>query len=100
VGAYNALMDGYVTSPDPGPPPTDSNGGATAGASVGPHPSQMGPHISALQGMPPLNGAHNIPLHVGVLGILALALVIVIRLLGFRFSAVGKIGAGVGVGRG
>jgi hypothetical protein len=83
VQGYNALMDGYATAPDPGPPPD-------AGATV----SSVGPHIADVQGSPPLTGAHNIPLHVGFLGILALAVVVFLRLVGFRFSVAGRIGSG------
>jgi hypothetical protein len=90
MSAFNSLTDGYVTSPDPGPPPSDSNAGATRGATMGPNVS--GVHISALQGTPPLTGAHNTPLHVAFLGIVALLVVILLRKAGFRFSVAGSIG--------
>jgi hypothetical protein len=101
VSAFNALTDGYVSAPEPTAPPSSSdNAGATSGAAMGPSPSQMGPNIAALQGMPPLTGDHNIPLQVGFLGILALGVVIALRLLGFKFSAAGSLGSSLGVGRG
>jgi hypothetical protein len=95
VSAWNALTDGYVSAPEPAPP-AESNAGATQGATMGPHPSQMGAHIAELQGTPPLTGEHNLPLHVGFLGLLALGVVILLRMLGFNFSGAGKIGIGRG----
>lgn len=95
MSAFNSLLDYGVTAPAPAPP-YDSNGNATAGASMGPAPAQTGVHIAALQGTPPLRGEHNIPLHVAFLGLLALGLVVALRYMGFRFSAVGKIGVGGG----
>jgi hypothetical protein len=92
MSAFNALVDGYVTSPPPGPPPTDSNGGATAGAAMG--PSIPGTHVADLQGTPPLTGSHNTPLQVAFLGMIALIVVIALRKLGFRFSMAGKLSAG------
>lgn len=87
--AFNALMDSSLLAPEPAPPPGPDQGTATG-------PAHMGIHIADLQGTPPLRGDHNIPLHVGFLGILALGVVVVLRLLGFRFSAVGQIATGVG----
>jgi hypothetical protein len=95
VSAFNALTDGFVSAPAPAAP-TESNAGATMGAAMGPSPSQMGQTIADLQGTPPLTGEHNIPLHVGFLGVLALTVVIVLRLLGFKFSAAGNLGVGRG----
>lgn len=94
MSAFNALIDGYVTAPDPGPAPVDSNSGATMGAVMGPSPAQMGPHIADLQGTPPIFGDHNTPLHVAFLGLLALGLVVGLRLMGFRFSVAGNVGLG------
>jgi hypothetical protein len=89
---FNPLMDGYVTAPDPGPPPTGDNGGATMGASMGPTPA--GQHVADLQGTPPLTGIHNTPLQVAFLGLVALGVIILLRRAGFRFSVAGKIAAG------
>lgn len=84
--AYNALVDfGYGSSPDPGPVPGPVGGDVH---------SSVGPHIADVQGVPPIFGDHNIPLHVAFLGIAALAIVVGLRLLGFRFSGA----AGVGIG--
>jgi hypothetical protein len=88
MGAFNALVDGHVANPDPGPPPPD--GGATAG----PEPHHMGVHIADLQGTRPLAGDHNIPFHVGCLGLAALLLVVALRLAGFKFAVAGNIGRG------
>lgn len=91
--AFNALMDGYVMTPDPGPLPTDNNAGATMGA-------VMGPNVGATAtaglsvGTPPLTGLHNIPLHVALLGLIALGVIVLLRKLGFRFSVAGKLTAG------
>lgn len=91
--AFNALVDGYVTNPDPGPVPTDSNAGATRGAMMGPSPANTA-SAADLQGTPPLTGSHNTPLHVAFLGLLALGVVILLRKAGFRFSVAGNIGVG------
>ncbi|HET9721119.1 MAG TPA: hypothetical protein VFP55_13645 [Solirubrobacteraceae bacterium] len=90
--AFNALLDGYATSPDPGPLPTDSNGGATMGATMG--PTGTAAHIASLQGTPPYTGPHNTPLQVAFLGLIALGVVILLRKAGFRFSVAGKLSAG------
>ena len=95
MSAFNPLTDGYVSAPEPAPP-SESNAGATMGATMGPSPSQMGPHIADLQGTSPLLGSQNIPLHVGFLGLLALGVVMLLRLLGFKFSAAGNLGVGRG----
>lgn len=87
--AYNALVDGYVTSPSPGPLPTDNNANATMGASMGPN---LSARAAASIGTPPLTGQHNTPLQVGFLGLIALGIVILLRKLGFRFSVAGKLG--------
>lgn len=88
-GPFNALVDGFTMSPAPAPPPAAASGGV-----AGPSPSQAGPSIADVQGVPPLRGDHNIPLQVGFLGLAALAIVIGLRLLGFRFSVAGKVGVG------
>jgi hypothetical protein len=93
VTAFNALTDGYVTSPDPGPPDSGSNSGATRGAVMGPSPA----NVAALQGTPPLTGAHNTPLQVGFIGLIALGIVILLHMAGFRFS--GAAGGKFSVGR-
>lgn len=80
--AFNSLVDGFVANPDPGTLPTDSNAGATQGAVMGPTPSQAA-NAADLQGTPPLTGAHNTPLHVAFLGLVALGVVILLRKLGF-----------------
>lgn len=86
--AFNALIDdGYTAAPDPGPPPTDNNAGATMGAVMGP-----APHAAAIQGTPPLTGRHNTPLHVAFLGLIALGIVILLRKAGFRFAVAGSLG--------
>lgn len=87
--AYNSLVDGLVTSPDPGPVPTDNNAGATMGASMGPNLSAA---ASASVGTPPLTGRHNTPLQVAFLGIIALGIIVLLRKLGFSFSVAGKVG--------
>jgi hypothetical protein len=83
--AFNALMDtGYgPVAPAPAPPPAQ-----------GSVQSPIGPHIADMQGMRPLTGDHNIPLHVGFLGLLALTVVVFLRLIGFRFAVAGRIGTG------
>ncbi|HWD76345.1 MAG TPA: hypothetical protein VG371_14485 [Solirubrobacteraceae bacterium] len=91
MSAFNALVDGYAANPAPAPP-TDSNAGATMGASMG--PSLAGQHVADLQGMPPLTGNHNTPLQVAFLGLVALGIVILLRRAGFRFSLAGKLSAG------
>lgn len=91
--AFNALTDGYVMSPDPGPPAADNNSGATMGAVMGPSPA----NAAASQGVPPLTGSHNTPLQVGFLGLLALGVVILLHMAGFRFS--GAAGGKFSVGR-
>lgn len=93
MSAFNALIDGYGAAPDPGPPPTDSNAGATQGAAMGPAPVQ---NAADLQGTSPLFGQHNTPLHVAFLGLIALGVVIALRLAGFRFSVAGAGGLGLG----
>jgi hypothetical protein len=95
--AINSLIDGdgYLMTPDPGAPPTDNNSAATVGASMGPAPHE----ISALQGTPPLTGSHNTPLHVGFIGLVALGIVILLRVLGFAGFGVSATG-GVRFGRG
>lgn len=85
--AYNALVDGYGYTGAPDPGPVGDVGSVQA------HSSTM-PHIADLQGMPPIFGDHNIPLHVGMLGLLALAIVVGLRALGFTFS--GAVGVGIG----
>jgi len=94
MSAFNQLVDGWTTAPNPGPPPTDTNAGATAGAAMGPSPGQAVPHAASIQGTPPIFGAHNTPLHVAFLGLIALAIVILLRRAGFRFSMAGKLSAG------
>lgn len=91
--AFNALVDSYVATPDPGPLPTGNNGGGTMGAVMGPSPSNTSAAAS-IQGTPPLTGSHNTPLHVAFLGLVALGVIILLRKAGFRFSAVGKLGVG------
>lgn len=93
--AFNALVDGYVANPDPGPLPTNNNGGATMGAVMGPAPDDTS-SAAAIQGTPPLTGRHNTPLHVAFLGLVALGVVILLRVAGFRFSGAGNIGVGRG----
>jgi hypothetical protein len=63
---------------------------------MGPSPADTAaaPNAAAIQGTPPLLGAHNTPLHVAFLGLVALALVILLRKLGFRFSVAGNLGLG------
>lgn len=92
VTAYNPLND-YLVVPDPGPPPTASNGGATRGAGMGPSPAQTA-SAADLQGTPPFFGAHNTPLHVALLGLIALGVVILLRKAGFRFAFAGRVSAG------
>lgn len=95
--AFNALVDGYVATPNPGPLPTDNNAGATQGAVMGPNVSAgVSANTSASVGSPPYTGMHNTPLHVAFLGLLALGIIILLRRAGFRFSAVGKLGVGRG----
>lgn len=91
--AFNTLIDGYVESPYPGAPPTDNNAGATMGATMGPNLSgQVAAGLSV--GSPPLTGPHNTVLHVAFLGLLALAVLVLLRKAGFRFSYTGRIGRG------
>ena len=91
--AFNALTDGFVMNPDPGPVPTSDNGGATLGAVMG--PTTTGNAAAAdLQGTPPLTGSHNTPLQVAFLGLIALGVIILLRKAGFRFSVAGKLSAG------
>lgn len=93
MSAFNALVDGWSTAPNPGPPPADSNAGATMGAGMGPTPAAVA-NAADLQGLPPLTGAHNTPLQVAFLGLIALGIVILLRRAGFRFSFAGKVAAG------
>lgn len=93
--AFNPLVDYGVSAPDPGPPPTDSNAGATRGAGMGPSPVQVA-NAADLQGIPPYTGAHNTPLQVAFLGLVALAVVILLRKLGFGFAVAGRLSAGRG----
>lgn len=86
--AFNALVDGWVTSPDPGSPAADGNTPALAGT-----PTAV-PHAHQVQGIPPLTGAHNTPLQVAFLGLVALAVVMLLRWAGFRFSFAGKVSGG------
>lgn len=90
--AFNALLDydAYMQTPDPGPVSTDTNSGATMGAVMGPSPANA--HM--VQGTPPLTGAHNTPLQVAFLGLVALGIIILLRKAGFRFSVAGKLSAG------
>lgn len=92
MAAFNALVDGYVGAPMPAPPPVGPDGAGNM--TVGPAPSQGGLRISDLQGVPPLRGDHNIPLQVAFLGLVALAVVITLRLLGFKFSGTAALGVG------
>lgn len=62
------------------------------GATMG--PSLTGADAASVQGTPPLTGSHNTPLQVGFLGLVALAIVILLRKLGFRFALAGKVGVG------
>jgi hypothetical protein len=89
--SFNTLVDGYVTSPNPGPLPTSDNANSTMGAVMGPTPAGS---AAAVQGTPPLTGSHNTPLQVGFLGLVALGVIILLRKAGFRFAVAGKIGAG------
>lgn len=82
MGAYNPLIDGVAYAATP-PAPADAQQQVT--------PTQ---NVSAMQGTLPLSGPHNTPLHVAVIAIVALLVVIGIRALDFRFSAIGKIGKG------
>jgi hypothetical protein len=88
--AFNALLDYSVQTPDPGVP-TDNNAGATRGAEMGPSPDNTQSYAD-LQGTRPLTGAHNTPLHVAFLGLVALGIVILLRKLGFGFSVAGRLG--------
>lgn len=91
--AFNQLIDGYVESPYPGQPPFDNNAGATMGASSG--PNLTGTAAASLSvGSSPLTGPHNTVLHVAFLGLLALAVLVLLRKAGFRFSYTGRIGRG------
>lgn len=92
MSAINSLVDGWASAPDPGPVPTDTNAGATLGATMGPNLTNQ--NAASVQGTPPLTGAHNTPLQVGFLGLIALGIVILLRRLGFRFSVAGKVAAG------
>lgn len=89
--AFNPLSDGYVSSPDPGPVPTDNNAGATMGATMGPNVTG-GVNVAAMQGTRPLTGPHNIPLHVALLGLIAFGVVVLLRKAGFKFSFAGSVG--------
>lgn len=82
--AFNPLIDGVSTSA-PTRPATDNNGGATAGAVMGPSPAAAA-SAADLQGSRPLTGAHNTPLHVAVLGIVAILLLWGLRKAGFEFT--------------
>lgn len=93
--AFNPLMDSWLAAPDPGPPPTGSDGGATRGADMGPTP-QGNAAAADLVGRPPLTGTHNAPLHVALLGLVALGVIILLRRAGFRFAVVGRVSAGGG----
>lgn len=92
VAAFNALTDGYVTAPAPVGDLAGTNSGATMGASMGPWVG--GGSAADVQGVPPLSGSHNTPLQVAFLGLAALAVVILLRFLGFRFSGTASVGRG------
>lgn len=91
--AFNTLMDSYVTSPSPGPVPTADNGGATLGAGMGPSPAGAAA-AADLQGTPPLFGGHNLPLHVAIIGLIAFAVIILLRKAGFRGMVAGRVSVG------
>lgn len=91
--AYNSLVDGYVVNPDPTPLPTNNNGGATMGAVMGPSPQNTAA-AADLQGTPPLTGTHNTPLHVAFLGIIALAVIYLLRKGGFHGMVAGRASLG------
>lgn len=91
--AYNPLTD-YIAAPNPGPVPTNSAGNATMGAVMGPTPQGQAYAASSLQGKPPLFGRHNTPLHVAMLGLLALAVLVLLHKGGFRFAFAGRLGRG------
>lgn len=93
MSAFNSLLDYGVTAPDPGPVPTGSNGGATMGASMGPSPANAA--AAGNVGRPPYTGAHNTALQVAFLGVVAFAVIVLLRKAGFRFGFV----AGASVGR-
>ena len=83
--AFNPLIEGGGYNP-PAPPPAAVAGSASA---------QVGGYgltaSSDVQGMRPLTGLHNIPLRVGVMGLLALVTLWLLRLGGFRFSVAGDL---------
>lgn len=88
--AFNGLVDGFAFNPDPTPVATTDNANATMGAVMGPSPA----NAAAVQGTPPLTGAHNTPLQVAFLGLVALGVIVLLRRAGFRFSVAGKLAAG------
>lgn len=82
--AYNPLIDG-VSYTSPG---MSSSRSTYAGT---PQPVATGTTAS-VQGMAPLTGRHNTPLHLAMLGVLAILVLWGLRALGFEFVATGRVG--------
>lgn len=81
--AANPLIDGYVW--------------ASSAPSRAPSASQQAPQVltssaSDAQGTRPLGGAHNTPLHIAVLLLLAVAGIWGLHAAGFRFATTVQIG--------
>lgn len=86
VTAPNPLHDEWAYGITATQVPWNSNGGVTAGSPAGPSPA--GARSAAqLQGTAPLTGPHNTPLHIAVIGVLALLVLWGLHKAGFRFGA-------------
>lgn len=82
------LTNGSFAGWGPAPPTALPGAGISGQATV----PGNGPTAADVQGMRPLSGLHNTPLHVGGIILFGLAMVVGLNMLGFRFA----VDAGIG----